>query len=116
MSQSGVAPAGSTLVVEIDSPDMSGTGRLFIGSNSAGQTAPSYLASESCGLLEPTDTAELGFPDMHIVMSVTGTPGGGDARPVAAVKSTQPAARAARAAAARRVQAAAAARATARAR
>ncbi|MFS8521986.1 MAG: carboxypeptidase regulatory-like domain-containing protein, partial [Micromonosporaceae bacterium] len=74
----GVAPAGSTLVVEIDSPDMSGTGRLFIGSNSAGQTAPSYLASESCGLLEPTDTAELGFPDMHIVMSVTGTPGGGD--------------------------------------
>jgi len=74
----GVAPAGSTLVVELDSPDLSGSGRLFIGSNSAGQTAPSYLRSESCGILEPTDTADLGFPGMHIVMNVTGTPGGGD--------------------------------------
>jgi subtilisin family serine protease len=68
----GTAPAGSTLVVEVDAPDMSGTGRLFIGSNDAGQTAPSYLASASCGLSEPTDTADLGFPGMNIVMNVTG--------------------------------------------
>jgi hypothetical protein len=74
----GVAPAGSTLVVELDSPDMSGSGRLFIGSNDAGQTAPSYLASASCGLVEPTDTADIGFPGMHIVMNVTGQAGGGD--------------------------------------
>lgn len=73
----GVAPAGSTLVVEIDAPDQSGAGRLFIGSNNAGQTAPSYLRSESCGLPEPTDTADIGFPGMHIVMNVTGETGAG---------------------------------------
>jgi hypothetical protein len=72
----GTAPAGSTLVVEVDAPDMSGTGRLFIGSNDAGQSAPSYLRSASCGLVEPTDTADIGFPGMHIVMNVTGELGG----------------------------------------
>jgi hypothetical protein len=71
----GVAPAGSTLVVEIDAPDQAGVGRLFIGSNNAGQTAPSYLRSATCGLPEPTDTAEIGFPGMHIVMNVTGETG-----------------------------------------
>ncbi|HWM22558.1 MAG TPA: hypothetical protein VNO51_22895, partial [Ilumatobacteraceae bacterium] len=72
----GTAPAGSTLVVEIDAPDMSGAGRLFIGSNDEGQSAPSYLRSESCGLVEPTDTADIGFPNMQIVMNVTGEVGG----------------------------------------
>jgi subtilisin family serine protease len=69
----GTAPAGSTLVVEVDVPDMSGVGGLFIGSNPDGQTAPSYLRSASCGLSEPTDTAAIGFPGMQIVMNVTGT-------------------------------------------
>jgi subtilisin family serine protease len=69
----GTAPAGSTLVVEIDVPDMSGQGALFIGSNPNGQTAPSFLRSASCGLAEPTDTAAIGVPGMHIVMNVTGT-------------------------------------------
>jgi len=54
----------------------SGIGRLFIGSNDAGQSAPSYLRSASCGLVEPTDTADIGFPGMHIVMNVTGELGG----------------------------------------
>jgi hypothetical protein len=68
----GTAPAGSTLVVEIDVPDLSGIAAFFIGSNPNGQTAPSYLRSASCGLTEPFDTADVGFPDMHIVMNVTG--------------------------------------------
>ncbi len=42
----------------------------FIGSNSAGQTAPSFLASAACNVLVPTDTADIGFPNMHIVLSV----------------------------------------------
>jgi subtilisin family serine protease len=71
----GTAPAGSTLVVEVDVPDMP-TGAFFIGSNPDGQTAPSYLRSATCGLPEPTDAAEVGFPDMHIVMNVTGDAGG----------------------------------------
>jgi hypothetical protein len=74
----GTAPAGSTLVVEIDSPDTSGAGAFFIGSNPNGQTAPSYLRSVSCGLNEPTDTAAIGFPGMQIVMNVTGTTGGSE--------------------------------------
>src|SRR5690606_12640888 len=69
----GTAPAGSTLVVEVDTPDMNGVSGLFIGSNSDGQTAPSYLRSVSCGIDEPTDVAAIGFPEMQIVMNVTGT-------------------------------------------
>ncbi|NLG19943.1 MAG: S8 family serine peptidase [Actinomycetales bacterium] len=65
-------PAGSTLVVEVDAPDLGGSAAFFIGSNAAGQSAPSYLRSATCGLDEPTDTAAIGFPGMHIVMSVTG--------------------------------------------
>jgi subtilisin family serine protease len=68
----GTVPAGATLVVEVDAPDLSGVGGFFIGSNSSGQTAPSYLRSASCGIPEPTDTAAIGFPGMHIVMNVTG--------------------------------------------
>jgi hypothetical protein len=73
MPVSGTAPAGSTLVVEVDTPDMSGIGSFFIGSNPDGQTAPSFLRSASCGLVNPVDTADIGFPGMHIVMNVTGT-------------------------------------------
>jgi subtilisin family serine protease len=68
----GTAPEGSTLVVEVDAPNMSNVGGFFIGSNNAGQTAPSYIRSASCGLPEPTDLAAIGFPGMHIVMNVTG--------------------------------------------
>jgi subtilisin family serine protease len=84
----GTAPAGSTLVVEVDVPDMSGAGAFFIGSNPNGQTAPSYLRSASCGLPEPTDTATIGFPGMHIVMNVTGSTDGG--APTCDVPSSTP--------------------------
>jgi subtilisin family serine protease len=70
---SGTADAGATLVVEIDAPDLTGTGAFFMGSNTNGQTAPSYIRSASCGLTEPTDYASIGFPNVHIVMNVTGT-------------------------------------------
>lgn len=66
-------PAGSTLVVEVDWPDTSGVSGFFIGSNNLGQTAPSYLRSASCGLPQPTNVADIGFPGMHIVMNVTGS-------------------------------------------
>ena len=69
----GTAPAGSTLVVEISSPDLSGVGAFFIGSNAAGQSDPSYLSSASCGIAQPTDFAAIGFPNIHVVMSVSGT-------------------------------------------
>jgi hypothetical protein len=59
------------LVVEIFTPNGQSAGHsFFIGSNSSGQTAPSYIAAASCSVPEPTDVATLGFPGMHVVMSV----------------------------------------------
>jgi hypothetical protein len=72
----GTAPAGSNLVVELDSPNLQNIGAFFFpGSNDLGQTAPTYLRSETCGLAEPTPTDDVGFPDMHLVMNVTGEAG-----------------------------------------
>jgi PKD repeat protein len=75
MPISATAPAGSTLVVEIDAPDMSDTAAFFIGSNDQGQTASSYIRSVSCGMPQPTDFSAIGFPNVHIVINVTGEPG-----------------------------------------
>ena len=69
----GTVPVGEQLVVEIFTPDGQVLGNLiFIGSNAAGQTAPSYIQAADCGLPTPGDLAGIGFPNMHIVMSVTG--------------------------------------------
>jgi hypothetical protein len=68
---SGTAPAGSTLVVEVEVPDLR-PGGVFLGANPDGQTAPSYLRAEACGIPEPAPTAELGFPKMQLLLNVTG--------------------------------------------
>ncbi|MBC8099855.1 MAG: hypothetical protein H7Y11_10465, partial [Armatimonadetes bacterium] len=66
-------PAGSTLVVEIFTPDGAADGNLFfIGSNANGENDPTYLAAADCGITNPTPVAGIGFPDMHIVMVVNG--------------------------------------------
>jgi hypothetical protein len=69
-----VVPAGATLVVEVASDDLLGTGWFYPGANDRGESAPSYFASEACGYPEPTSMASVGFgfPDVHLVMSVTG--------------------------------------------
>ncbi|MEO6690099.1 MAG: choice-of-anchor D domain-containing protein [Dokdonella sp.] len=70
---SATIPAGSTFVLEIATPDLESLdGQFLPGSNAAGQTAPSYIAASRCGSGEPQDLADIGFPDMHLVMSVTG--------------------------------------------
>lgn len=68
---------GSTddLVVEVVANDTTNGTAFFIGSNAAGQTAPSFILSAGCGATEPTDIAGLGFPGMHIVMVVNGNVG-----------------------------------------
>jgi hypothetical protein len=69
----GSAPAGSQLVVEVLTPDGTAAGnRFFIGSNAAAETGPSYIRAPICGVVNPTTTAAIGFPDMHIVMNVKG--------------------------------------------
>lgn len=73
-----VVAAGTELIVSIgwasDQIDDGGNGvaSVFIGSNAAGQTSPSYISSEGCGLSQPGDLADIGFPDMHLIMTVTG--------------------------------------------
>jgi hypothetical protein len=76
----GSAPAGSNLVVEFFTPNGQAAGNLlWVGSNPDGQTSPTYLAAADCGVPEPTDTAALGFPGMHMVMNVTGDTDAGPA-------------------------------------
>ncbi len=65
-------PAGATLVMELVAPDLNGVGRLYPGSNSLGETAPSYLASSTCDVDEPATYASINAPQVHLVMSVTG--------------------------------------------
>lgn len=73
-SIAAVAPAASVLVMELFTPDgRPDSHRFFVGSNAVGQTGPSYIAAANCGAPEPVDVAELGYPNMHVVMSVTGS-------------------------------------------
>lgn len=73
MPVTGTVTTGLDLVVEVFTPNGQTDGHvLFIGSNAAGQTDASYVAAAACGFAEPVTTATVGFPDMHIVMSVTG--------------------------------------------
>lgn len=73
-----IVAADTELIVSIgwasDVIDDGGNGvaSIFIGSNPAGQTGPTYISSNGCGLVAPGDIADIGFPDMHLVMTVTG--------------------------------------------
>jgi hypothetical protein len=71
----GTVPAGSTLVVEVHTPDGVGPGNtFFIGSNRAGEDTPSFLIGDDCANPEPTAAGALGVPGliMSIVLNVTG--------------------------------------------
>jgi hypothetical protein len=70
----GTVPAGSKLVVEINTPSgQPNVATFFIGSNGLGQSGPSYLSATDCGVSEPTNTEAIGFPSMQIVLNVVGT-------------------------------------------
>lgn len=72
---SALIPAGSILVLEFYIPDAYAVGDVFYpGANNLGQTGPSYIASASCSIPEPTDLASLGFPNSHFVMNVNAEP------------------------------------------
>jgi hypothetical protein len=72
----GPINANDAMVVEIFTPDYTATfpnenAVFFIGSNPFGETDASYIASASCGLPNPATLAAVGFPGMHIIMTVT---------------------------------------------
>lgn len=69
-------PAGGVLVMEVFTPDGQAAGNMFfLGANGLGQSAPTYLQAAECGVTTPTPTATIGFPNMHAVMNVVGSPG-----------------------------------------
>jgi len=59
------------IVVELYCPDQLATGAgFFIGSNPDPQTGTSYLSAVACGIGTPTDIADIGFPDDHILLDL----------------------------------------------
>src|SRR5690606_17392504 len=70
---SATAFSGTTLVVELLSPDGdAGPNNFFIGSNNAGETDPSYMSMPACGATAPTPMADFGYDDIHFVLNVIG--------------------------------------------
>lgn len=63
-------------------------GSLYFGSNPFGQAPPTYIESASCALTEPTDLADLGYPDVHVVMVVNGQSDSGGMQPQTIAKTT----------------------------
>jgi hypothetical protein len=69
-----IAPAGSTVVVEIASAGFaSGTNTFYPGSNALGETGSSYISSAGCGVTTPTTFTAAGFPGVDLVLTVDGT-------------------------------------------
>lgn len=63
--------AQQPLVAELWVPSGIASNRLlFVGSNTLGQTAPTYLRAPDCGQPEPVDVAVLGAPSAHLVLNV----------------------------------------------
>ena len=68
---SASVPAGATLVAEMMIPNGELDGNsLFPGANNDGQTGPTYVRSECGGANQPTDAADVGFPDFHLVLAI----------------------------------------------
>jgi hypothetical protein len=66
--------AGSDLVVEVSTDDGSVDATAFyIGSTTSPETHPGFLSSAACGTPDPIPTADIGFPDMHIIEAVNVT-------------------------------------------
>lgn len=74
LSSPVVVPAGSQLVAEVYVPDGTTTQTtFFIGSNNLGQSGPSYIRAPGCSVYQPATFASLNYPDVHIILTVSGT-------------------------------------------
>ena len=73
-------PAGSKMVVEVWSPDLTGQGAFFVGANNNGESADSYLRSEPCGVTDWMPIDAVWTSPVHVVINVDymfGTPNPG---------------------------------------
>jgi hypothetical protein len=64
----GLNLAPGPYVIEVWNDDTHGTFGFWPGSNPYGQSDPSYIRSESCGVPEWMDLAALGYPDVDLVI------------------------------------------------
>lgn len=70
-----VVPGGSNLLLEVVAPAHAAAGNFFFpGSNTAGESAPSYIMAPDCGFTSPTPYSDAtpGTP-VHLIMTITGT-------------------------------------------
>lgn len=71
---SATVPANTKLIVEIGYPgDIYMMDTVFLGSNNAGETSPTYIKSDACQISNPVTMASIGFSDVHLVLNVMGT-------------------------------------------
>jgi len=67
-------PRSSDLVVEVSTDDGAVDNTVFyIGSTTSPETHPSFISSASCNIADPVATADIGYPDMHIIEAVNVT-------------------------------------------
>ena len=65
--------ASDILAVEVFTPNGQVLGHsFFIGANGGGQSGPSFIRAAPCGIADITNLAGIGFPNMHIIMTVSG--------------------------------------------
>jgi len=72
-----VVPGGGTLIVELNFPTrlivQGGDGGTIVpGCNDDGQSGPTYVRADACGVPSFTDFAALGYPHVHVAMTVSG--------------------------------------------
>ena len=68
-------PAGSNVIVEVEVPDLDGTGeQINVGFTASSESKPGYVRSPLCGPNAATTTSGAGLPNAHLVLTVTGTP------------------------------------------
>src|SRR5690606_23296631 len=66
-------PSGTDFIIELVTPTRDPAaggdgGLLALGFNSAGESAPTYLYAEECGLTEYQTLASVGFPNRHLAL------------------------------------------------
>nr|HEX4314280.1 hypothetical protein [Kofleriaceae bacterium] len=67
-------PTGKNVFVEIDAPDLIGTGgQIDIGSTDSAQTHPAYIEAPRCGTTVPTSTTKAMLSNAAFVITVEGS-------------------------------------------
>jgi hypothetical protein len=70
-------PVGTDLVVDLFSPDLTADAIQFrAGANGNGSTRDAYIASDACGISEPTGISAIGFPTSQYIFVVHGDEAG----------------------------------------